>query len=107
MVSLGIVRGYSSIVLVGVDLNTNRYFFEVDPSHLSRHGLTDFNPWISRTPAHDTEHTENRNFAASEFLPALARASEAIGGPKVSVISSSSKLAESLPLYQQPKTRAE
>lgn len=107
MASLGIARGFSSIVLVGVDLNTNRYFFEEDPSHLARHGLTDFNPWTSRTPAHDTEHTENRNFGASEFLPALARASETFGGPKISVISSSSKLAESLPLYQQPKTRAE
>jgi hypothetical protein len=98
MISVGIARGYSSIVLVGVDLNTNRYFFEEDPSYLARHGLTDFNPWISRTPSHDTEQTEDRNFAASEFLPALARASETIGGPKVSVISSSSKLAGMLPL---------
>jgi hypothetical protein len=98
MVSLGISRGYSSIVLVGVDLNTNRYFFEEDTSHLARHGLTDFNPWISRTSSHDTEHTEDRNFVASEFLAALARASETIGGPEVSVISSSSKLAGILPL---------
>jgi hypothetical protein len=100
IVSLGIARGFSSIVLVGVDLNTNRYFFEEDPSHLARHGLTDFNPWISRTSSHDTEQTEDRNFAASEFLAALARASETIGGPTLSVLSSSSKLAESLPLYQ-------
>jgi hypothetical protein len=103
IISLGIARGYSSIVLVGVDLNTNRYFFEEDPSHLARHGLTDFNPWISRTSSHDTEQTEDRNFAASEFLAALARASETIGGPTLSVLSSSSKLAESLPLYQWPR----
>ena len=100
MISLGIARGYSSIVLVGVDLNANRYFFEEDPSHLARHSLSDFNPWKSRTSTHDTEETENRNFAASEFISALARASESVGGPKLFVLSSSSKLAESLPIHQ-------
>jgi hypothetical protein len=99
MVSLGISRGYSSIVLVGVDLTTNRYFFEEDTSHLARHGLTNFNPWISRTSSHDTEETANRSFSASQFLVALARASKTLGGPQLFVISQKSKLAIDLPLW--------
>ena len=32
MVSIGILRGYRSIVLVGIDFNSSRYFFEEEPS---------------------------------------------------------------------------
>lgn len=100
MASLGILCGYSAIILVGVDLNSSRYFFEEDPSYLARHNLTDFNPWVSRAAVHDTEETTNRHFAASEFLPALARASEAIGGPGLFVGSTSSRLVERVPLFR-------
>ena len=99
MISLGIARGYSSIVLVGVDLNTNRYFFEEDPSHLARHELTDFNPWKSRSHSHDTEETTNRSFGASQFLIALAQACNAAEQVQVAVISPKSKLAEELPVW--------
>jgi hypothetical protein len=99
MVSLGVLRGYRSIVLVGVDLNSSRYFFEEDPSYLTRHNLEDFNPWIFRTANHGTEETVNRNFAASTFIPALARASLAAGGPRVYVGSPSSKLAKDLEAF--------
>ncbi len=96
MMSLGILRGFSSIILIGVDLNSSRYFFEEDPAYLARHNLEDFNPWISRSTNHDTEETLNRNFAASEFIPALARASLAEGGPRVYVGSHSSKLSSAI-----------
>lgn len=98
MAFLGIARGFSSIVLVGVDLDADHYFFEAEGSYLSRHNLSQFNPWSSRSTSHDTEETINRNFPASEFLLALARASESLGGPKFSVMSSKSKLAAHLPV---------
>lgn len=100
MASFGIMRGYSAIVLVGVDLNSSRYFFEEDPSYLKQHNLTDFNPWVSRSDTHGTEEKTNRHFAASEFLPALAKASEAMGGPQIYVGSPTSKLAEVLPVFE-------
>lgn len=99
MISLGILRGFSKIVLVGVDLNSSRYFFEIEPSFLSRHNLSDFNPWISRSLNHDTEETENRNFPASVFLPALANAARAVTGVEVLVGSANSKLANNLEVF--------
>jgi hypothetical protein len=99
MMSLGILRGFSSIILVGVDLNSSSYFFENDPSYLARHDLQDFNPWIGRTGHHDTEDKLNRNFGASEFIPALASASLATGGPRVYVGSPSSKLTKDLAVF--------
>jgi hypothetical protein len=96
MMSLGILRGFASIVLIGVDLNSSRYFFEDDPSYLTRNNLDDFNPWVSRSATHDTEETLNRNFPASTFLPALARASAVIGGPAIYVGSRSSKLSSEI-----------
>ena len=99
MISLGILRGFSSIILIGVDLNSSRYFFEEDPSYLARHNLQDFNPWIGRTAHHNTEATIDRNFAASEFIPALARASFFSGGPRIYVGSQSSKLSKALDVF--------
>jgi hypothetical protein len=100
MVSLGILRGFNSIILIGVDLNSSRYFFEEDPSYLARHKLHDFNPWINRAAHHDTETTLDRNFAASEFIPALASASVSSGGPPVYVGSKSSKLSKALDVFE-------
>lgn len=99
MMSLGIVRGFRSIILIGVDLSSSRYFFEEDPSYLARHNLHDFNPWIGRTAHHPTEETLTRNFAASEFIPALASASLSSGGPRVYVGSQSSKLSKSIDVF--------
>lgn len=99
MVSLGILRQFKTIVLVGVDLNTPRYFFEEDPSYLARHNLADFNPWISRSKNHDTEETKNRHFSASDFLPALARAAETVSGVEVYVGSANSKLSRDLRVF--------
>jgi hypothetical protein len=99
MVSLGILRRFSSIILVGVDLNSSRYFFEEEPSYLARHNLHDFNPSIDRSADHDTEATGKRNFAANEFIPALARASVSSGGPRVYVGSQSSRLSNAMDAF--------
>ena len=100
MISLGILRGFASIVLIGVDLNSSQYFFEVDPLYLKKNNLNDFNPWVSRAKIHDTEETLNRNFPASTFIPALARASAATGGPAVYVGSTTSKLSSEIEVFR-------
>lgn len=99
MASLGIARGFARIVLIGVDLNTSDYFFDVDERFLSNHGLSGFNPSLRRTTTHDTEETFNRRFASSAFLVALANASIRAGGPQFYVGSASSKLAGNLPIF--------
>jgi hypothetical protein len=99
MVSLGILRDFKSIILIGIDLNSLSYFYEEDPRYLERRRLDYFDAWLGRTNFHATEERNNRAFVASEFLPALARASEAVNGPRIFVGSFPSKLEESLPLF--------
>jgi len=99
MVSLAMRLGYKDAVLVGVDLNSNNYFWDTDVSHLMRRGLQDFNPWYTRGPVHDTEETTNRAFPASKFIPALAKAGLDEHGFTLWVSSPTSKLAGDLPLY--------
>lgn len=101
MIHLGILSRFDSIILVGVDLNSTDYFFEQDPSFLERHKLRNYNPWMSRSDSHDTEERKNRHFTASEFIPALARASTLVGGPQVYVASEKSRLSDHLPLIIQ------
>lgn len=100
MIHLGIISGFESIILVGVDIRSTRYFFEEDPTFLKRHNLSHFNPWVSRGTAHDTEEKKNRHFSASEFLPALAEVSRSLGGPEIFVSSEKSMLAAHLALLE-------
>ena len=99
MISLGVRAGFSSIVLVGVDLNSTRYFFDINPSYLGRRGLKGYNPWKKRGAVHGTEKTDNRAFAASTFIPALAEAARQETGTIVYVSSLSSALAGRLPVF--------
>lgn len=99
MIHLGILRGFESIILVGVDLNSNKYFFEEDASYLQRHNLSEFNPWLSRASSHDTEERKNRHFIASEFLPAIAQASKRLGRAEIFVSSEKSMLFPQVPRY--------
>lgn len=99
MLSLGVRAGFSSIVLVGVDLNSTQYFFDINPSYLIRRGMEHYNPWKKRGSVHGTEETETRTFAASTFIPALAEAARQEVGTSVYVSSSSSALADHLPVF--------
>jgi hypothetical protein len=99
MLSLGVRAGFSSIVFVGVDLNSTQYFFDINPSYLIRRGMEDYNPWKKRGSVHGTEETETRTFAASTFIPAFARAAREEVGTNVYVSSSSSALADHLPVF--------
>ena len=99
VLSLGVRAGFSSIVLVGVDLNSTQYFFDINPSYLTRRGMEDYNPWKKRGSVHGTEETETRTFAASTFIPAFAEAARQEVGTRVYVSSSSSALANRLPVF--------
>ena len=99
VLSLGVRAGFSSIVLVGVDLNSTQYFFDINPSYLTRRGMEDYNPWKKRGSVHGTEETETRTFAASTFIPAFAEAARHEVGTRVYVSSSSSALANRLPVF--------
>ena len=99
VLSLGVRAGFSSIVLVGVDLNSTQYFFEINPSYLTRRGMEDYNPWKKRGSVHGTEETETRTFPASTFIPAFAEAARQEVGTRVYVSSSSSALADRLPVF--------
>lgn len=98
VLSLGVRAGFSSIVLVGVDLNSTQYFFDINPSYLTRRGMEDYNPWKKRGSVHGTEETKTRTFAASTFIPAFAEAARQELGTNVYVSSSSSALAVHLPV---------
>jgi len=98
MLSLGVRAGFSSIVLVGVDLNSTQYFFDINPTYITRRGLEDYNPSKPSGSVHGTEETETRTFAASTFIPAFAEAAQQELGTNVYVSSSSSALAVHLPV---------
>jgi len=99
VLSLGVRAGFSSIVLVGVDLNSTQYFFDINPSYLTRRGMEGFNPWKKRGRVHGLEETKTRTFAASTFIPAFAEAARQEVGTRVYVSSSSSALANRLPVF--------
>lgn len=99
VLSLGVRAGFSSIVLVGVDLNSTQYFFDINPSYLMRRGMEGFNPWKKRGRVHGLEETKTRTFAASTFIPAFAEAARQEVGTRVYVSSSSSALANRLPVF--------
>jgi len=100
MVSLGIFFGFQKIVLVGVDLSRNQYFFEDDPTYLEDLGIASYNPWKSRTEHHETQQRTNRAFVATEFLGALAKVSKARGGPEMFVANNQSLLSQVMPQYE-------
>lgn len=100
MVSLGIFLGFQKIVLTGVDLKRNRYFFEDFPGYFEELGIETYDPWKSRTEQHETQQRTNRAFIATEFLAALAAASSRLGGPEIMVASQHSLLSSVLPQFK-------
>lgn len=95
----GIIRSCRAMMLIDANANSWRFFSKKTLLYLKQHKLTDFDPQVSSSDTYDTEEEANRNFAASEFLPASARAPKTVGGPPIYVGSPSSKLAEVLPVF--------
>jgi len=100
MLFLGAVSGFSTIVLIGVDLNSNQYFFDVNPNYLGRRNQEDFDPWRRRSRVHDTEDRISQQFQASQFIPALAQAAEKTFGTQVLISSHESLLSATMQLYR-------
>lgn len=100
MVSLGIFFGFHKVILLGVDLNCNEYFFEDNPGYFQDLGIDSYNPWKSRTEQHETQQRSNRAFVATEFLGALATVSKAHGGPEILVANDQSLLSQVMPQYK-------
>lgn len=105
LISIGAKAGFQRIVLIGVDLNSSRYFFDVNSGYWERRGATPFNPWKSRGPVHDTEETTTRNFPASVLIPVLSSALRSVSGTEVFVASQSSALSASLPVFTWTDTQ--
>ena len=100
LIGLGARAGFQRIVLVGVDLNSPRYFFDVNTEYWNRRKVAAFNPWHNRGAVHDTEETATRSFPASVIIPALSSAVRSVTGTEVFVSSESSALSSSLPLFR-------
>jgi len=99
MMTLGGLSGFSKIVLVGVDLNSSEYFFDINPDYLAKRGIAEFNPWKRRGAIHDTEDRNENQFVASQFLPALRTAMHKTWGTEIYVGSPRSALMGDFPLY--------
>lgn len=100
MVSLGIMRGYTRIVLVGVDLNGGQYFWERNPARLADRGLSSFSPGFVR-PIHETMATGTKAFVLTEVLASLQQILAQQGG-SLYAGSTSSRLAHDLPVFFWP-----
>jgi hypothetical protein len=95
MIFLALIAGFREIVLLGVDLNDNPYFW-YDRRFVTRYG--DFRQQSSRKPDDSTltQSTSERPFPTSVFLAQLAHSASRILGASIVVGSAESALAESL-----------
>jgi hypothetical protein len=97
MVSLGYSLGFQDIVLVGVDLNGGKYFWEKNKTYLSDRKLKSFSPGHQRK-IHETLVRDHKAFIVTETLEELQNLL-ARSGKTLWVGSSDSLLAEFLPVY--------
>ena len=97
MVTLGLLLEYQNIVLIGVDLNGGKYFWERNPHRLRQRGLASFSPGHNRG-VHETMTRGEKAFVLTEVLAQLQRLAT-LQGKTLSVGSASSLLAEFLPVY--------
>lgn len=98
MAALGIVMRFEQIVFVGVDLNASPYFWEANPFHLMRNGLTEF-PHLQTPGGHETLNPDNRAFAVKEMINALQECGAQFG-TRLFVESQDSALADVLDVYE-------
>ena len=101
MVSLGLMLGFREIVLVGVDLNGGRYFWERNPAYLSDRNISSFSPGFVR-PIHETMTRGAKAFVLTEVLGALHTIVSRTGG-SIFTASPQSLLAEHFPVFDWEK----
>jgi hypothetical protein len=95
---LGLLMGFREIVYVGVDLLSPDYFWEKDPSFISRRGLGSFDapqPGL----VHETLDPKNRPFIVSDALRALSVVMDRRFGARFFTANSASPLADFMPSY--------
>jgi hypothetical protein len=98
LIFLGLLQGFRTIVLVGVDLNSSPYFWRVESSsYASPENARDF-PRPSETP-HGTLDTAERPFRTDDVILSLARTGKKLFGARIFAGSTSSSLARTLPVY--------
>ena len=100
LITLGARAGFGTIVLVGIDLNSPRYFFDINPGYWERRAVAPFDQWRNRGLVHDTEETVTRSFRATELIPALAGATWSVFGTRVFISSENSALSPFLPVFR-------
>lgn len=99
MAHLGIKLGFKKIVFVGVDLNNTSYFWEKNPSYVSRHGLSSFESGQTGT-VHETMSSDSRPFPVLEMVETLAKVARQEHSCDFSVVSPESELAKVIPVHQ-------
>ena len=103
MVSLGVLRGFRRIVLVGVDLVGTDYFWDRDPSLLFYLGISSWGGG-QIGPQHETLSDQRRPFPIDVWLYAVAEGL-AKRGISLEVWSSESRLAHRLPVSPESRHR--
>ena len=98
MLTLSALMGFKKTVLVGVDLNSNNYFWTDSPSSSTNKDLARNYPRGSGV-IHKTLSTVDRPFSNLFFVAELARALNEVFSLTTYVASRSSALAEDMPLY--------
>lgn len=96
---LGLLMGFREIVYVGVDLVSPVYFWEKDPSFVSRRGLECFDA-PQPGPVHETLNPKNRPFIVSDALRELSAVMNRRLGARFLTANSASPLADFMPSYQ-------
>ena len=96
MVALCAVLGFRRIVLVGVDLNNVKYFWQKNASLLANPDLNDFSSGQTGT-SHETLSDLSRPFAIDKFMFSVNRASDVDN--LISVESEESRLASALAVF--------
>ena len=99
LISIGARAGFEKIVVVGIDLNSPRYFFDINPGCWSRRNVAALNPWRNKGAVHVTDETTTRSFPATVFIPTLSSAIKSVTGSQVFVSSQPSALSASLPVF--------
>ena len=99
MVTLGFSQGFQNIVLTGVDLNDQPYFW-LAPEYEDR--STELNRLFPRQSGvpHSTLSAARRPFATDEVLTAMGDVLAGNYGVRLSVSTSASSLSTSLPIYR-------
>ena len=92
LIFFGISQQFEHIVLVGVDADDRNYFYADQPDFSNSVDLGDGG-------LHTTETVAERPLPTSIFIRKLARAMKSVGGPKLWVGSTESRLSDEIPVF--------